>query len=515
MKKMIMMMTCALLAVILIGCACTPAEPEPTPAPAPVANPAPAPKPAPAPVATGAYNRASQDYLCSGCGALKIEKVMPETVQLNQPFDYVINVTNLTGQALSDIAIKDRLPEGYKYAGSTPEATADGRNLNWKLDTLGPNAVQKIIVKGSATQVGWIQTCADATYVMLTCAKTQVVQPALMITKSAPANVLICDQIPLTFTVTNKGTGTAANVTLSDTLPENMTTQDGQKVINMPLGNLNPQQSVTKTVVVKASKAGTYKNEATATAEGNLKAQSEVVTTVVAQPVLAIEKKGRENEYLGRAVTYDITVTNKGSAAAANTVVTDTLPAGITDVKANQGGTVAGNVATWQIGSLAPNASKTVSISYVPGNEGTFSNTAKATAVCADAVSASSQVAIKGIPAILLEVVDVSDPIAVGQNETYVITVTNQGTAQDTNIRIIATLEDTMEFVSASGASNGAFADGKVTFEPLATLAPKAKATWRVVVKSLKAADTRFMVQLNSSQLGRDVSETEATNFYE
>jgi uncharacterized repeat protein (TIGR01451 family) len=112
-------------------------------------------------------------------------------------------------------------------------------------------------------------------------------------------------------------------------------------------------------------------------------------------------------------------------------------------------------------------------------------------------------------------VVDVSDPIAVGQNETYVITVTNQGTAPDTNIRVTATLEESMGFVSASGPTNGALAGDRVVFEPLQTLAPKASATWRVVVKALEPADARFMVLMNSSNLGRDVGETEATNFYE
>lgn len=513
MKKTIMMMLCGLAAVALIGCSCVPAEPEPAPAPA--VKPAPAPAPKPAPIVQGAYNRVSQDYLCAGCGALKIEKVMPETVTLNSPFDYVITATNLTGQPLTDIVIKDRLPDGYKYASSNPSGTLDGRVLSWKLDTLGPNASQKIIVTGSATQVGWIQTCADATYVMLACAKTQVVQPAVTVTKTGPANVLVCDPITYTFTVANKGTGTAANVKLTDTLQDGLTTQDGQKVINLALGNLAPQQTVTKTVAVKAAKTGTYKNEAIVTADGNLKAQSEAVTTTVTQPVLAITKTGRETEYLGRQVSYDITVTNKGSAAAKQTVVTDTLPAGVTDVKSTQNGALAGNVITWQVGDLAPNATKTMSVSYVPGSEGTYANTAKATAVCAEAVSASSKTAIKGIPAVLLEVIDISDPIAVGQNETYVITVTNQGTAQDTNIRITATLEDTMEFVSAQGATNGTFADRKVTFAPLATLAPKAKATWRVTVKANKAADARFMVILNTDQLGRDVGETEATNFYE
>ncbi|HOK97035.1 MAG TPA: hypothetical protein PKW71_13025, partial [Anaerohalosphaeraceae bacterium] len=110
---------------------------------------------------------------------------------------------------------------------------------------------------------------------------------------------------------------------------------------------------------------------------------------------------------------------------------------------------------------------------------------------------------------------DVSDPIEVGGNETYIITVTNQGSAQDTNISIKAMLEESMQYVSSSGATSGSFADGTVTFAPLPNLAPKAKATWQVVVKAVKPGDVRFKVVMNTDQLSRSVEETEATHFYQ
>ena len=107
--------------------------------------------------------------------------------------------------------------------------------------------------------------------------------------------------------------------------------------------------------------------------------------------------------------------------------------------------------------------------------------------------------------------VDISDPIAVGNNETYVITATNQGSAPDTNIRITCTLENTQQYVSSSGATTGSSAGSTITFAPLATLAPKAQATWRVTVKAVKAGDVRFTAVMNTDQLTRPVQETEAT----
>lgn len=442
-------------------------------------------------------------------------KKTPATVQLNKPFEYTITVTNLTDIAVSEVQVRDRLPGSFKYTSSSPAAEKEGDMLVWKIDSLGPNASEKIVVKGNAVKIGCLQTCADVTFIIPVCAATQVVQPELAVTKSAPAKVTVCDTIPLKFTVTNKGTGTASNVKLVDKLPEGLTTQDGKKTIELPLGNLAAGKSASRTVITKPAKPGIYKNQASATADGGLKAQSAITSTVVTQPVLAITKSGPKKEYLGRSIKYNIAVTNKGDAAAVDTVVTDTIPAGVSGVQASAGGVVAGNSVSWKVGSLAPKASKTVSVSYKPAKAGTYRNTAKATAICADAASASAQTQIDAIAAILLEVIDLSDPIEVGGNETYLITVTNQGSANDTNVIIKTMLEDTMQFVSSTGVTKGSFSGNTVTFAPLPTLAPKAKVSWRVTVKAVKAGDVRFKVTMDSDQLTREVLETEATNFYE
>ena len=146
---------------------------------------------------------------------------------------------------------------------------------------------------------------------------------------------------------------------------------------------------------------------------------------------------------------------------------------------------------------------------------GTVRNVAKATATCAEGVSASAQTSIEGIPAVLLEVIDLNDPIEVGGNETYVITATNQGSMADTNIAIVCTLEENETYVSSSGATTGRAEGNKVVFQPLASLAPKAQAQWKVVVKAVKAGDVRFKVTMNTDQLTRPVEETESTNLYE
>ncbi len=510
-----------LLAVMLTlgGCACLQTEPaakaEPAPRPAPA--PAPAPKPAPAPAAEpSAYYMASQLYNNDCCGTLKIEKILPKTVTMNAPFEYTIKATNLTDKTLYAVNITERLGQNFKYISSSPEGKLAGQILTWQLDSMDPKESKTMVVKGQATSEGWIMTCADATYIIPACAKTQVVQPALELAKTATAEVSICDPITLTFTVSNKGSGEARNVQITDTLPSGLTTMDGASQISMKIDSLPAGRSATKTVQVKATKTGTFDNKAMAVADGNLKAESNVTRTKVTQPILTIDKTtGREWEYGGRRVEYVITVANKGDGVAKSTVVTDTIPSGVEQIQVSGGGVQSGGMITWNVGDLAAGATRQFTVSYVPTSHGKISNTATAKAICAQDVSKSASTEIRGIPALLLEVIDLADPIEVGQNETYVIVATNQGTATATNIRITCTIEDTMQYISADGATRGSAAGNKITFASLPSLNAGAKATWRVVVKAVKEGDVRFGVTMNADQLDRDVIETESTHFYE
>jgi uncharacterized repeat protein (TIGR01451 family) len=314
--------------------------------------------------------------------------------------------------------------------------------------------------------------------------------------------------------VTNTGTGMANNVKVVDNLPAGLMTVDGKKSVTLSAGNLAAGQSKQFSMTLKAEKTGKYFNSASAMADGGLKAQAST-TTVVRQPVLVITKDGPNKRYLGRSVTFDITVTNKGDAPAQDTVIEDQVPSNSRFVSATGGGKLVGSKVVWELGTLAPGASRKMSITLMVDKASTVKNMAKATATCAEGVSASAQTVVEGIPAVLLEVIDIDDPVEIGNSTTYVITATNQGSSDGTGIKIVCTLEDNEQFVSAGGATNGRLSGNQVIFDSLPRLAPKAKATWRVVVKAVKAGDVRFKVTMNTDQIGRPVEETESTNLYE
>ena len=449
------------------------------------------------------------------CAKIVLDKVGPSEVAVGELFEYTIKASNRGNLEVREVKVSDILPDGFQIASSSPQVTATaGGKTTWDLGALTPNQSATITIKGQATRPGPITNCATVTYVPYICVTTNVIKPALRLTKTLPAEVLLCESIPVKFTVTNSGTGTARGVVIRDQLPNGLVTQDMKTSVTANVGDLAAGQSRAFTANLKATKAGSYTNTATATGGGGLKSEASA-TTVVREPKLTIKKTGPERLFIGRSATYQIVVSNTGDGDARNAVVEDAVPANGTFISASGGGTQSGGKVTWNLGTLKPKDSRTLTLKVKTNQAGTVVNSATARAHCAKPVSDSTRMTVTGIPAVLLEVVDIEDPIEVGSNETYVITVTNQGSAPDTNISIVCTLENAMGYVSSSGATSGSHAGNKVTFRPLASLAPKARATWRVVLKAKAAGDVRFKATMNTDQLGRPVEETEATNYYQ
>jgi len=133
-------------------------------------------------------------------------------------------------------------------------------------------------------------------------------------------------------------------------------------------------------------------------------------------------------------------------------------------------------------------------------------------------VSGSTAAKPPATPAVRLEMSDIADPVPIGETVTYVIAATNQGSATQTNLKMVARLPSRAEYVCSDGVAPAVLKKIKgmdvVEYRPLPALSPKCKALWRVTVRAVKSGDVRFLVSMTSDQLGRPVKEEEATTFY-
>lgn len=443
-----------------------------------------------------------------------IEKGMPNETRLNQKFNYKILVTNLTTNTLESVVLYEDFGKNLEYYSANPTATTSGGRVSWMLGSMAPRETKSILVSATPTAEGTVGACASVTYATAFCANVPVVAPQLKIVKTGPAEVIWCDEIVYNIEVSNTGTGTMSNVKVVDALPRGLLTVEGRNAFEAAVGTLAAGEVKRYSFRAKAESKGKFENLATATGDDGLKAESSVVSVLVREPALKIARSGPTEGYISVPLTYEITVTNTGDAAALDTVLEEAVPTGAVLVNASDNASAVGGKVLWKLGTLAVGGSKKVTLTLRGDQPVSIRGVATAKAYCAQAVTASMDTAVRGIPAILLEVVDLSDPIKVGENVTYQITVTNQGSAVDRNIRLVCTLEENQQFVSVSGATSGSVADNVITLQPLAQLAPKGQAVWSVTVRNVTPGDVRFKVSMKSDNLTRNVEETEATNVW-
>lgn len=447
-------------------------------------------------------------------GFLVIEKSGPESIVVGESFTYILQVTNRGDTTLREVYLFETPPEGFKLLGTDPAPQRrEGRDIIWFFDSIPPQASMSIKITGRADTPGELRNYAYVQVAVPVQHVLRVHQPQIQLTKTGPEEVMLGDIIEYRLTVTNPGTGVARNVVVTDNLPDGLVTPDGRTTVSARLGDIASGGRREAIVRAQPTRRGTFVNPAIAVADGGLRSESSW-KTIVRQPILEIEKTGPESGWLGHKGVYYITVTNRGDGIARDTTVTDPIPAGVTLTGASEGARQFGNEVRWKLGDLRPTDSRKLAIEFKYDQIGEVLNVASARATNAEEVRDDARTIVKGIAAILLEVVDLVDPVPVGEVTTYVITATNQGSATGTNVRIVCELEENFSYAGSDGVTVGSLVENRVEFAPLPRLGPGEKATWKVHVRAVKDGDVRFKTQMTTDQLTRPVMETEATNIY-
>lgn len=239
----------------------------------------------------------------------------------------------------------------------------------------------------------------------------------------------------------------AGNVVVTDQIPAGTTyvrSEPKAEVVGnslvWKLGDMDPGQSVPIKVWLRADREGEVGSCATVSADPRLCAK-----TLVGKPVLAIEKSGPEMAQLGSDVAYKIRVSNQGSFVAKNVVVTDDVPDGLTHASGQK-------QLTFNVGDLAPGASKELPVTLKAAQRGRFCNKgiavaenvpAKVTAeACTTVVQPGLKIAKSGPPEMLIN-----------KNAKYAIKLSNTGDVPLTGVVVTDTAPAPTTLVAAPGAT--------------------------------------------------------------
>ncbi len=446
--------------------------------------------------------------------SLVIEKRAPAEIQVGKPVTILIHVRNAGQVAASGVEIHDSVPQGAELVSTKPSAVDDGGKLVWQLGTLTPNDETTVEMQVMPITEGEIGSVASVSFSAQASARSKVTRPQLKLEATAPKKVLIGESATLRIRVSNPGSGPATGVVLTEEVPEGFK-HEGGKRLEFEVGKLAPGESREMELSMIAVQPGIVTNQLTADGDANLHAADQAEIEVIA-PALKVGLQGPKRRYLQRNATYTVSVANPGTAPAKSIELVATLPRGLKFVEANNAGQYDATAHTiiWSLDELPAGESGTVTLTTLAVEPGDLKLQIAGKAAMGLADSLEEEVAVEGVAAIFFELVDVNDPIEVGGETTYEIRVINQGSAAASGVRLVALLPPELKALDAAGPVSHTIEPGRVLFEPLTQLAPKADTMYTLRVQGTAAGDLRLKVQIVTDQITNPVTKEESTRVY-
>ncbi len=444
-----------------------------------------------------------------------VQKIAPPEIQIGRPAVLRVVVRNTGPVPAGEVEIHDQIPRGTRLLGTAPPASQGARGeLVWSLGTLKPGGQTSVEMQIMPTEEGEVGSVASVRFQADATARSIVTRPKLVVDTTGAKRVLVGDETLLTFTVSNPGSGTATGVVLSEHIPAGLKHPGGGE-LEYTVGDLKPGESRQLQLRLKAVQPGAIANVISARGDANLRAEHRFNLEVIS-PQLDVALTGPKRRYLEREATYQLSVSNPGTAPAQQVELVAYLPPGLKFVKANNAGRYdeGTRAVYWRMEELPVDQHGSVELVTLPVEAGQFNIKVRGAAQRGLVVEKEHPVLVEGLAAVLFQLSHTKDPVEVGGETTYEITVANQGSKASSNLQMSVFLPEELKPLAAEGPTRYTIESNKVVFENLPQLAPKSVAAFRVRAQGVRAGDLRVRCQLMSDELQRPVVKEESTRVY-
>jgi uncharacterized repeat protein (TIGR01451 family)/fimbrial isopeptide formation D2 family protein len=453
--------------------------------------------------------------ICVGSPRLEMTKTVDQNVtEVGQARTFLLRTINQNAVSALAVNVDDYLPAGWEYvAGSA------WWNLNSGTVPVGGTAIVPTVAEtrltfatnqtivgtddggpatGTATDTLWVQFQARATSAAvqgintntagatgvdpgspsrpvgsnISSAAVTLNKPQIAISKSVDVPTPgVGSVVTFTVLVTNTGNENLTGGTVTDALPAGLTFVSASGggihaagVVTWSGLVVTAGGSVSLTVNARVDKntpsGQALINSASVSGQdsgGNtITAGPATAVVTIAAPALSVAKSGSPNPVkAGQTVTWTITVTNTGLQAASGVSVADIVPAGLTFVSADAGGSLVAGVVTWS-GLSVPSAGSltlhwTGTVASPIADNTVIPNTATVDSTEAGPVtSPPAAVVVSSAPQLNICKAGSQDPVKAGNEFTYTIRYANNSTMNVTGATIVEVYPVGVTFVSAS-----------------------------------------------------------------
>ncbi|MDW8244026.1 MAG: hypothetical protein RMJ88_12515 [Thermogemmata sp.] len=336
----------------------------------------------------------------------------------------------------------------------------------------------------------------------------------------APSLVFQGERFQMRLAATNAGAAPIDNATAWIDTDAGLISTSATRPLELTIGRLEPGQTRTLDVSLQAQQTGQWQIRATVTADGQLSVTAPAAMVEVRSARAMVSIQLPPMIYLQQECVAAVTVSNRGELPLTNGLLRLLVPAELGVVTADNGGRVVASGVEWELTELAPSAQRTFSL-RLRGER--LSERATLTALfLADAgpgrrlasaplqARTDANIAIIGVPALVLELAAPTGVLPLGQRLSYQIRVKNVGTlaARDVAPRLV--LSDHFRLLQGVGPGGSVASNdtpGQIIFPPVAELSPGATAVFRLDVETTRPGTGRIRAEVRAQHLQRPLVE--------
>lgn len=305
---------------------------------------------------------------------LDVVKKGPETIELGEEATWTVTVTNSGTAMASNVVVTDTLPEAFAATSSLSQSIGD----------LAPGQTETVTYSAKAVKTGRFQNRAVAAYdgsgpegagragaSPAASAPIAVVQSAIRVRKTGPAEAYVFKPEVFQITIENTGDTDLKNVRITDLLPQGTSVADNGRgrvsgnAIGWMIPNLPAGASQRITTEIAATRKGESTNTVKLLSANGLEASDSVTTNWLAVPGVTVSiTESKDPIRVAEPTTYRIQVRNQGDFEPVSGVVTVAFSDGIrpTAVAGDAQGSINGQNVTFPRTTLEPGKDTNLSI---------------------------------------------------------------------------------------------------------------------------------------------------------
>jgi hypothetical protein len=343
---------------------------------------------------------------------------------------------------------------------------------------------------------------------------------ALEVAVTAPPRKQVGSAVEFLIEVRNTSEQTAENVAVDVEFDEPLVFPGSrERRVAQPLGRLAPGESKEVTLSLVAERVGTDCVRLLATVSGREAGWKSVCVEVVPKQ-LQLEIVGPPRRTVGSRAEFNVKLVNASTQPLRGAQATVRYDAALTPREGSAGARQKPGSMSWDLGGLQPGEGVQLQIEFecrIPAESACLS--AEVTGAnfpterlekCISVVSLEGSVDVQAM--------DRLDPLKVGDETEYLVTVQNRDLRAVRDLRLEAEIPAQIQFLSADVTQNdqplpvnAELQEAQVVFEPIEALAPDAVLTYRIRVKATTPGDGAFVARLTHADSLEPVEVIEPT----